>query len=418
MFLRQKDSKRSQKKHQNKHHLAHQSHTTHIAMSTYYYDHDDHDFDDEERDKARQLFEPDEPDNSPQTNTPPNNKNPLSQHDTQPKKGHPRKISEKTKATYLAYFKAIRKKLIASNPLEFERRDVSPTDLVDYLLGIIHTLRPRTFISYRAALIYWLNQQPQTAEVHHAILALNVALPRYGFKGLREGQQATLYSTRSQRKRTFRKKDFQKLIAELNARATSSTRKVAVSAANLMFWLQAGLATGLRPIEWEKAYWHDKSKGVLFVHTAKSKSDASPLESARDAYNPNPRTRLVKVDPESIFWVEQHLERVKNHLRAGLPFKSYYDNCRVYLWGLNKEIFKHNAFTLYMMRGQFAANKKGAGLLSSEVAELMGCSPYVVQTHYGKKINAHRTTQYPEKSSYKKDMSLEDVNDSEESNHD
>lgn len=326
--------------------------------------------------------------------------------DIQPKalqsNGHPRVVSEKTKGIYSDHIKALRKKMHESNPIEFERRVETPIDLVDFLLSRAHTLRPNTFSSYRSALIYWLNQQTQCPEVHQAMQALDANSPRNGFKGVKPGETATLYSTRSQRKRTFKQKDFQKFIEELNARSSQCNRRRAAIASSLMFWLQAGLATGLRPIEWEKAHWHDKSKGVLFVYTAKAKHDASPILGSDYAYDPAQKTRLVNVDEDSIFCVDQHLLRVRMHMLQGQPFETYYNNVRTYLWNLNRKVFGRNMFTLYMMRGQFAANMKGSGLKSDEVGELMGCSPSVTRSNYGKCTAAHRNgSQHPTPSSYK-----------------
>ncbi|NLZ12143.1 MAG: site-specific integrase [Alcaligenaceae bacterium] len=285
--------------------------------------------------------------------------------------------------------------------MEFERRPFLPTELVNHLLSITHEIRPKTFLAYRSALLYWLNTQPPSSEKHNAILALNAEIPRSGFKGVAPDKPATLYSNKSQRKRTFRQKDFQKLMAELNSRIQSKLHRTAQIAQHLMFWLQAGLATGLRPIEWEHAVWEDEENGVLRVQTAKRKTGSYSLPALKDLPPQAERTRIINVDKDKIIWVSQHMIRVKNHLLQGLSFQLYYNNVRTYLWKVNKELFGNNTLNLYMLRGQFASNQKGSGMTVEEVAEIMGCSPLVAQVNYGKKVNAHRSSRYPAPSAYK-----------------
>lgn len=314
-----------------------------------------------------------------------------------PPPGHPRTVSKDTIEQYAKMVKIMRKRYLRDHP-SFRLEDVSPTELADHLISRSSTLRPKTFINYRCALLYWINTSPQTSDTGIARLILQNGTPKNGYKGTRGPKQndkirpATLYSTKSSRPRTFEKKHFEKLIAELNYRSgPTSDHRVTSRANELLLWLKAGLASGLRPVEWAKARWVDKEKGDLLVHTAKTKAGTYALPNLSGLPPPEPKTRIVKISPEDIFWVDQHLNRVKIHLQMGKPFKSYYDNNRIYLWEVCRDLFgnRRPPFTLYLMRGQFAANKKRSGMPVDEVAMQMGCSPRIASVAYGKLVYGH-----------------------------
>lgn len=310
-----------------------------------------------------------------------------------PKNLHPRKVSPNTIEQYLKFVKTIRNGFLREQITQARQHDVLPTELVDYLYSKAHTYRPKTFINYRSALLYWLNTQPKSPDVLHAKLILEEGFPRSGFKGHRPNAPTTsLYSSRSMRKRTFRRRDFDKLVSELSARTHQSKNdaRMGARANELLLWVHAGLASGLRPIEWETAEWHNIEKGELFVQIAKTKWDTPALPSLSGTPAPSHRTRIVTIDEADRLWVEQHLRSVKRHLSTGKPFKSFYDNNRVYLWLVCKDLFPNRPapFTLYTLRGQFAANRKKYKTLN-EVAAEMGCAPEKAGTYYGKALHAH-----------------------------
>ncbi|MDF8363263.1 hypothetical protein [Achromobacter anxifer] len=307
---------------------------------------------------------------------------------------HPRRIKDKTRDLYLSYVKTLRKKFLAVSP-EAHTRDVQPIDLVDHLIARAPNVRPKTFINYRSGLLYWINSLPESAETHHARLVLQVGVPKSGFKGPKPGKTSTLYSSRSSRPRTFKRRQFESLIAELNQRsARGADRRNGRRAAELMVWLQAGLASGLRPSEWESAKWMDQSRGLLLVRTAKRKTDVNALPSLSGLPPPEQKERVVEIDAEDRIWVDQHLNAVRRHLLTQQPFSSYYDNNRVYLWNICRDLFGDSRppFTLYMMRGQYSANRKRRGVPVDVVAAQMGCAPKVTQTYYGKRQHGHRSS--------------------------
>ena len=309
-----------------------------------------------------------------------------------------RKIAPSTIAQYQKFVKILRRSLLRASPLIALQEDILPSDIVDHLNDRARRgeLRPKTFINYRCGVLYWLSNLPKSEEVEKAMWKLQNESPRDGFKGATPGTRTTLHSTRSMRRRTFRSKDFDRLLNELVKRSDLALvdGRGTERSIELMLWLRAGLASGLRPSEWETACWKSRATGELLVHTAKTKSSYSDLETLKNLPVQTPQTRIVRIEPQEQLWVERHMNAVKRHLATGANFSKYYDNCRVYLWKVCRALFgetQKKAFTLYSMRGQFAANGKSRAGLAATAREL-GCAPAVASVYYGSRVHAHRTS--------------------------
>jgi len=302
-----------------------------------------------------------------------------------------RPLTQKTKTLYIRYVKTLHKRYAAVHP-EAHRRDASPMDLVDILLDQYQSLRPKTFSSYRTGLLYWLGTCEQDNVVQLAIQKLTSNYPRDGYKGHRPGVTATKHSQRSMRARTFERQKFEKLKAALIQRSSRlNDARTSNRPSELLLWLQAGLASGLRPVEWQTAQWQDIEKGELLVRTAKEKPIYT-LPHISHLMPPKNQTRVVQIELAAIPAVNQHLLSVRRHLDTGATFQQYYNNNRNYLHLICLEIFGPTGkkFTLYMMRGQFAANMKKAGFSLEEVGEQMGCGWHVASVNYGNKSAGHR----------------------------
>lgn len=302
-----------------------------------------------------------------------------------------RPVSERTRQLYISYVMTLHRRFRELHP-QSHIRDANPLDLVELLLAQASSLRPRTFNSYKVGLLYWLSTFPPHRITEQAVLKLKAECPRDGYKGHKPGTTATKYSERSIRSRTFSRKNFDRLNLELIDRSSRvkdlrSSRRPG----ELLLWLQAGLASGLRPAEWEMAQWQDIQKGELLVQTAKAKL-AYTLPSIRHLAPPKDKTRIVHIDQDAISLVNEHMLSVRRHLDTGAPFEKYYFNNRSYLYQTCIEIFGSTGvrFTLYVMRGQFAANKKKGGFSCEAVGEQMGCSPHVASVNYGNKSAGHR----------------------------
>lgn len=305
-------------------------------------------------------------------------------------------ISTKTREHYGSVINLLHRSTLAQKDAG-HLVDVTPLEIVDYLFSQRARFRPQTFLLYRSALVWWIPTIPVNDVTQRAWAKLHETLPVHGYKD-EKGQKGntTLYSKLSSRKRTVSQRRFNRLLNELRRRLdTARTHVERKRAAELQYWLLAGLATGLRPVEWSQAHWRNKEAGELNVITAKRKLDNYGLPHIAhledEEYMP---IRVVVIDDEDdIPWVDLHMKSVQAYLQADEDnvFSRYYDNNRLYLRNVCRAIFPSGEnVTLYMLRGQFAANRKISGQPREELAEEMGCSARHTSTAYGKQIYGHR----------------------------
>lgn len=299
---------------------------------------------------------------------------------------HPRKISELTRRTYEQHLRSLRARFLKANPHVDE---ASPVDLVEFLINRYARLRPKTVLIYRSALLFCFRSlMADDPEVEQACLMLKYGLPKEGYRGKKNGQTVSLYSNQSLHKRTFPRRDFERLLRFLGERNTDA-------ADEMIDWLLAGLATGLRPAEWEYAKWADSHRTQLRVRTLKRHLDKPTLpglsQSTLDQF-PKTEFRLVPVHSSARETVDAHLRSVAAHMYSGEPFSRLYEARRRYLRRACHDCFgdKGPVFTLYMMRGQFSANAKKVASVD-DVAQLMGCMPKRVMTNYGSRKAGHRS---------------------------
>lgn len=300
---------------------------------------------------------------------------------------HPRKISEQTRITYEGHLRSLRSKFLLANP---HVEEPSPVELVEFLINRYDRLRPKTVLIYRSALLFCFRAlRANDPEVEQACLMLQYGLPKHGYRGNKPGQSISLYSSKSLHKRTFPRRDFERLLRFLGARGTDA-------ADEMIDWLLSGLATGLRPAEWEFARWADTQRTHLRVKTLKRHLDKPTIpglsEETLEQF-PKVEYRLVPVHDSARETVDAHLRNIAAHLHAGDPFSRIYEARRRFLRRACVDCFGPNGpvFTLYMMRGQFSANAKKVAS-AAEVAQLMGCMPKRVMGNYGSKKAAHRSS--------------------------
>lgn len=144
-------------------------------------------------------------------------------------------------------------------------------------------------------------------------------------------------------------------------------------------WIRAGLACGLRPIEWEQATWNGE-KNSLEVVNAK-----------RDVYRGNGERRIIIYDPKLHGEEIAAITAFLNTLHEVLKEKSYrevYSSCRKRMQYIARRLWPKASQlpSLYSTRHQFAADMKASGLSTKEVAALMGhSSDETAQCHYARK---------------------------------
>jgi hypothetical protein len=252
--------------------------------------------------------------------------------------------------------------------------------------------------------MYWLEGMPDDPEAIQARMILLTGCPKDGFKGPKPGTTATRYSSKSQRKRTFAKRDFDRLLRYLDKRAASSSREVSPGAL-VADWLRAGLAAGLRPVEWTTAEWMGGDKSQLRVRTAKQRRqeadwtvglgrlETDQWEPEGESAESEAKYRLVSIDEQDRQAVDDFMSKLNGLINGGDDYDLIYRRARQYLWQASLDVFGINGpkFTLYQMRGQFGANRKARNGVDS-TSEEMGNAPSKASTYYGNVIHAHRYT--------------------------
>ncbi|WP_342051291.1 hypothetical protein [Cupriavidus sp. OTU4054] len=315
----------------------------------------------------------------------------------------PQRVSDVMLRRYRWAVDSLWRRVVAEDEGAIRHRPVGPLEIVDLLLRRVPELRNSTFNTTRAAVLYWLDGMHDSSEAMQARVILLTGCPKDGFKGPKPGTTATRYSTKSQRKRTFARRDFDRLLRYLDKQAESSSNHLAAGAL-VAAWLRAGLAAGLRPVEWVEAVWSDESQSHLRVKTAKQRRQEADwtaglarLEREPDAITPEDsqqpaKYRLVSIDESDRPLVNAFMTKVRTLLNAGEEFPAIYSRARQYLWRSSIAVFGkgRQRFTLYQMRGQFGSNRKARQGVSA-TAEEMGNAPSKASGYYGKAIYSHRS---------------------------
>lgn len=136
--------------------------------------------------------------------------------------------------------------------------------------------------------------------------------------------------------------------------------------ANLMLWMYAAVATGLRPNEWLTAEWIDNEKTVLRCENFKHNEERS--------YGTHREINLKGYDPFYLDCVRNHLKVFQGFAEEGMN-TTYYQGCARLLRAMNEKLWpRRNAnITLYTGRHQFSANAKSDETVSEVArAALMG----------------------------------------------
>jgi hypothetical protein len=293
----------------------------------------------------------------------------------------------------------------SSDPLE--PAIVSPLNLVDDLWERRgNGLESSTFSTYRAALMWHLAQHRGSQPYEQA------------WAKLQELVAATADMPRARRKRsvaqTIPENDLRLLVEELTARSAPKGSGAATKtrwAYRANYWLLAGLATGLRPVEWASARWADEEHTRLLVTNAKVKllepafiraqrAEQAAQEEAvnseedldKDEYLVDePIEREVPVNSRDRFNVETHMRLLEQWLAENGAFEDYYHQTRRAIWRACHKLWDgRKRYSLYTMRSQYSANSR-ASVGSARTAELMGHSraDSPSTSYYGKANQSH-----------------------------
>lgn len=320
--------------------------------------------------------------------------------------------TRKTEREYETRVRSLYKRSVKKRTIDPELPAVvSPMDVVeDYMQEAINQ-SPASWRLYRAALLWHLathRDRHQIYEDAYQLLASTRRAP--GPNPGSGGSEGKRQRPRPQKK-TIPEADLIKLINVLGA-----MNRTVNWGARVQYWLIAGLSSGARPSEWERAGWLDDRKLVLCLPNAKRKRSAPIWGIVADGktihdierdqpdliqpgaeLDPSTAVRNVPIDFDDAFGrlnIDLHLDSLHSFMAENAdkadPFKTYYDRCREVLRLACHRAFKgKKMYSLYVMRSQFAANKKAVNDLRT-VADLMGhSSTRVTMGSYGPRRAAH-----------------------------
>lgn len=233
-----------------------------------------------------------------------------------------------------------------------------------------HNYKSSTWRYYRSSFLYYakilLNEEK--------ISNINYEKLKELLEKTKSGEKEFLPERTSAKKSKYiNDKDLKILINELK----KSNNKWKVTT---IIWIQSGILTGLRPVEWNSAeIIADDNKFIIKVKNAKNTNNRSHGE-----YRKIDLSYLEKKEKDMI---DKQIKIAKNFYEKNI-WKEYYEGCSNLLRYTTRKIFKDKKKfpTLYSCRHQFSANIKASGYTTNEVAALMGhASDKTAQEHYGKK---------------------------------
>lgn len=183
--------------------------------------------------------------------------------------------------------------------------------------------------------------------------------------------------TSARKQKTFKKADFDKVIAYLGKHVGKHRY-----ARTLSTWLKASRLTGLRPSEWEHADLTQLySTPALVVRNAKATNGRG---------NGDERTLLLdSLTNEELTVIQDMIEMVEGYLTE-MPFAKLQKLLGDYMNRATRRCFgtRKKYPTLYSNRHQFSADAKMSGKSKAEVAALLGqASDETAGIHYARKAS-------------------------------
>ena len=281
---------------------------------------------------------------------------------------------------------------------------VTPLDVTEDLIARRGTGADQYWNLNRASLLWHLAKNRSQYEIFETAFQRLAATKQ--IRSSQPKRKATID------KRTIPESDLSQVIATLD-----TMNRTVSWGARTRYWLQAGLASGARPSEWVGARWlNETTKETLCLLNRKRKRTApifslvGPGQTIHDVEEHNPerlvpgfeydnetRIRHVPIENNAAFWVGLHMGTLNDYLRE-VPesqeeerYKKYFNMCRKYLREACLRAFNgKRLYSLYVMRGQYAANMKAEHPLE-EVAARMGHSPSgrTTMASYGPRSRAH-----------------------------
>lgn len=320
-------------------------------------------------------------------------------------------IKDTTRRTYETIVRAMIRFSTNKRSLDpLEPAIVSPLNMVEDLWERRDNgLESSTFSTYRSALIWHLAQHRGSRPYEEAWILLQE------LSETAAGVSTQHVKRRKSIAKTIPENDLHLLVEELTAK--SVPRQAGGSGPSrtrwsyrACYWLLAGLATGLRPIEWASARWANEEHTLLLVTNAKVKLQGPAfMREQRSGQSLNAVTDPVSEDLDEElqeepvereipvtssrerFNIETHMRLLEQWLAEGKTFEQYFQASRRVVWRACRKLWGgRKLYSLYTMRSQYSANTR-ARVGPVKTAELMGHtradSPSAA--HYGKANQAH-----------------------------
>lgn len=264
------------------------------------------------------------------------------------------------------------------------RDEPNPVSFANWLLGIRATVKPTTWRVYRQSAISTI-QAMDSHEVEQALAMIEAAIdPDFGearMTHVRRDADGEGERTSSHKAKSITHEQFTVVVRDL-PRASNSSYVRALGA-----WLVAGMATGLRPSEWEAAtlsYVADAkaNRGKrVYLHVANAKATNGRANGERRTLD------LTNLSDEGLEAVERFVEYATDWAHDGAFMKNK-NACTRILREISPVLFRSpngKLLTLYTLRHQFVANMKTI-YPHEELAALLGHSTADTQAvWYGKK---------------------------------
>ncbi|VTU43940.1 hypothetical protein [Variovorax sp. RA8] len=222
-------------------------------------------------------------------------------------------VSAKTAASYRRTFDTLISR--TASLLDLSPDSVAIADLIEQLRSD-PTLKVDSKRTYRAA-IAWALRQP---DIEFSQPAREKGLELIAAFNPREGAKQEIVRNSRVSARTIPEEDLGPLLnALLGARVTKQAWATKTTS-----WLNAGIATGARPGEWEFAYWFNRDRRILRLPNAKLKKQApfrwqhipERLLNRADA----DLASMADADPENISLVVAAAKRHSDLLARNLAF--------------------------------------------------------------------------------------------------
>lgn len=248
------------------------------------------------------------------------------------------------------------------------------TTVVEYVINRKPTYSRNTWKQYKNALRYHAEQMIEIQ--HEKVLAEEAqAAIRMLDRETSEGCMKSGTRTSALKQKTFKKADFDKVIAYLQEHVGKHRY-----ARTLTIWLKASRLTGLRPSEWEHAdLTQIYSVPALVIRNAKATNGRA---------NGVERTLLLdRITDEELGLIEDMIEMLVGY-ETEIPFSKLQKLLGDYMNRATRNCFgKRQKYpALYSSRHQFSADAKLSGLSKAEVAALLGqASDETAGIHYARK---------------------------------